>query len=157
MSGVGRIRMPGIGAIAELTFHATVDAPARFKKSANVGAQFGLTLRRNQFGEADCCRKQGTASLEPNTLEACLTAGYLRRFRLTANIYEICVPICIVQRFKAPAFVTACALERKYEKLAYSRVPSGASTGCRSWSLPTKSQVSLSRKSLNQLTSSSMS
>jgi hypothetical protein len=77
-----------------------------------VGAQFGLTLRRNQFGEADCCRKQGTASLEPNPLEACLTAGYLPRFRLTANIYEVCVPICIVQRSKAPAFVTACARKK---------------------------------------------
>lgn len=44
---------PGVGAIVALTFRATVDDPARFKKSATVGAHFGLTPRRYQSGETD--------------------------------------------------------------------------------------------------------
>ncbi|MDE5464882.1 IS110 family transposase [Bradyrhizobium sp. CSS354] len=35
------------------TFDATVDDPARFKKSTNVGARFGLTPRRYQSGQTD--------------------------------------------------------------------------------------------------------
>ncbi|MET4043821.1 transposase [Bradyrhizobium sp. RT6a] len=34
-----------------LTFRATADDPARFKKSTNVGARFGLTPRRYQSGQ----------------------------------------------------------------------------------------------------------
>ena len=36
-----------------LTFHATVDVPARFKNSKAVGAVFGLTPHRHQSGEID--------------------------------------------------------------------------------------------------------
>ncbi|WP_354126491.1 transposase [Bradyrhizobium sp. RT9b] len=36
-----------------LTFRATVDDPARFKKSPNVGARFGLTPRCYQSGQTD--------------------------------------------------------------------------------------------------------
>lgn len=45
--------VPGVGAIVALTFRATVDDPARFKKSTTVGAHFGLTPRRYQSGETD--------------------------------------------------------------------------------------------------------
>lgn len=45
--------VPGVGAIVALTFRATVDDPARFRKSATVGAHFGLTPRRYQSGETD--------------------------------------------------------------------------------------------------------
>ncbi len=45
--------VPGVGAVVALTFRATVDDPGRFKKSANVGAHFGLTPRRYQSGETD--------------------------------------------------------------------------------------------------------
>lgn len=45
--------VPGVGAVVALTFRATVDDPNRFKKSANVGAHFGLTPRRYQSGETD--------------------------------------------------------------------------------------------------------
>lgn len=45
--------VPGVGAIVALTFRATVDDPARFKKSVTVGAHFGLTPRRYQSGETD--------------------------------------------------------------------------------------------------------
>ncbi|MET4121136.1 transposase [Bradyrhizobium sp. JR1.5] len=44
---------PGVGALVALTFRATIDNPARFKKSTNVGAHFGLTPRRYQSGQAD--------------------------------------------------------------------------------------------------------
>ncbi len=45
--------VPGVGAIVALTFGAAVDDPERFKKSAAVGAHFGLTPRRYQSGETD--------------------------------------------------------------------------------------------------------
>lgn len=45
--------VPGVGAIVALTFRATVDDPARFRKSVTVGAHFGLTPRRYQSGETD--------------------------------------------------------------------------------------------------------
>ncbi|WP_271588810.1 IS110 family transposase [Bradyrhizobium sp. CCBAU 53415] len=45
--------VPGVGALVALTFRATVDDPARFKRSTNVGAHFGLTPRRYQSGQTD--------------------------------------------------------------------------------------------------------
>jgi Transposase IS116/IS110/IS902 family len=36
-----------------LTYRATVDVPARFRKSKSVGAVFGLTCSRDQSGERD--------------------------------------------------------------------------------------------------------
>jgi len=45
--------VPGVGALVALTFRATVDDPARFKKSTNVGAHFGLTPRRYESGQTD--------------------------------------------------------------------------------------------------------
>jgi transposase len=44
---------PGVGPVAAMTFRATVDVPARFKKSKAVGAHFGLTPRKHQSGEID--------------------------------------------------------------------------------------------------------
>ena len=34
---------PGVGPVVALTYRATVDVPARFRKSKSVGAVFGLT------------------------------------------------------------------------------------------------------------------
>jgi transposase len=45
--------VPGIGPLTALSFVATVDDPARFKSSADVGAYLGLTPRRYQSGEVD--------------------------------------------------------------------------------------------------------
>lgn len=45
--------VPGVGAIVALTFRATVDDPARFRRSRTVGAHFGLTPKRYQSGETD--------------------------------------------------------------------------------------------------------
>jgi transposase len=37
---------PGVGPVVALTYRATVDVPARFRKSKAVGAVFGLTCRQ---------------------------------------------------------------------------------------------------------------
>ena len=39
---------PGVGPVVALTYRATVDVPARFRKSKSVGAVFGLTCSRYQ-------------------------------------------------------------------------------------------------------------
>src|SRR5690349_14666901 len=44
---------PGVGPVVALTYRATVDVPARFRKSKSVGAVFGLTCSRYQSGERD--------------------------------------------------------------------------------------------------------
>ena len=44
---------PGIGPLTALCFLATIDDPARFKRSRSVGAYAGLTTRRYESGETD--------------------------------------------------------------------------------------------------------
>src|SRR4249919_1460314 len=45
--------IPGVGPVVSLTYRATVDVPARFRKSKSVGAVFGLTCAKYQSGEVD--------------------------------------------------------------------------------------------------------
>ena len=45
--------VPGVGAIAALTFASAIDDPARFKSSKSVGAHFGMTPKKYQSGETD--------------------------------------------------------------------------------------------------------
>ena len=45
--------VPGVGAVVALTFTSAVDDPARFRRSKDVGAHFGLTPRKYQSGETD--------------------------------------------------------------------------------------------------------
>ena len=45
--------IPGVGPVVALTYRATVDVPARFRKSKSVGAAFGLTCAKYQSGEID--------------------------------------------------------------------------------------------------------
>jgi hypothetical protein len=40
------ITIPGVGLVVALTYRATVDVPARFRKSKSVGAVFGLTCAK---------------------------------------------------------------------------------------------------------------
>jgi transposase len=48
------MRTPGgVGPGVALTYRATVDVPARFRKSKAVGAVFGLTCSKYQSGEID--------------------------------------------------------------------------------------------------------
>jgi transposase len=44
---------PGIGPVTALCFLATIDDPARFRRSRSVGAYVGLTTRRYASGEID--------------------------------------------------------------------------------------------------------
>ena len=44
---------PGVGAVVALAYTAVIDDPARFAKSASVGAYLGLTPKRYQSGEVD--------------------------------------------------------------------------------------------------------
>src|SRR3974390_3539734 len=44
---------PGVGPVVALTYRATVDVPARFRKSKAVGAVFGLTSAKYQSGESE--------------------------------------------------------------------------------------------------------
>lgn len=44
---------PGVGPVTALCFPATIDDPARFKRSRSVGAYAGLTTRRYASGEID--------------------------------------------------------------------------------------------------------
>jgi transposase len=45
--------IPGVGVVVALAYTAVIDDPARFRKSASVGAYLGLTPPRYQSGEAD--------------------------------------------------------------------------------------------------------
>src|SRR3954465_11091566 len=45
--------VPGVGPVVSLTYRATVDVPARFRKSKAVGAVFGQTCSKYQSGEVD--------------------------------------------------------------------------------------------------------
>src|SRR5450631_4370452 len=45
--------VPGVGPVVALTYRATVNVPARFRKSKAVGAVFGLTPAQHQSGESE--------------------------------------------------------------------------------------------------------
>ncbi|WP_171182199.1 IS110 family transposase [Ruegeria sp. HKCCD8929] len=45
--------VPGVGPIIALSFIATIDDPARFRRAVDVGAYLGLTPRRYQSGKTD--------------------------------------------------------------------------------------------------------
>ena len=65
--------VPGVGPITALCFKATIDDPARFKRSRSVGAYIGLTTRRHASGEMDWSgriSKCGDAMLRSYLFEA---------------------------------------------------------------------------------------
>jgi transposase len=45
--------VPAVGPVVALTYRATVDVPARFRRSKAVGAAFGLTPVQHQSGESE--------------------------------------------------------------------------------------------------------
>src|SRR6516162_3956734 len=64
--------VPGVGPITA-RFKATIDDPARFKRSRSVGAYIGLTTRRHASGEMDWSgriSKCGDAMLRSYLFEA---------------------------------------------------------------------------------------
>jgi Transposase IS116/IS110/IS902 family len=60
---------PGVGPVVALTYRATVDVPARFRKSKAVGAVFGLTCSKyqswRQLDRARCRQLRLTSSERP--------------------------------------------------------------------------------------------
>ena len=65
--------IPGVGVVVALAYTAVIDDPARFRRSASVGAYLGLTPRRYQSGEADTSghiSKCGDALLRAYLFEA---------------------------------------------------------------------------------------
>ena len=65
--------VPGVGPLTALCFKATIDDPARFKRSRSVGAYIGLTTRRHASGEMDWSgriSKCGDAMLRSYLFEA---------------------------------------------------------------------------------------
>ena len=45
--------IPGVGALTAITYVTTIDDPARFEHSRDVGAHLGLTPRKYASGEVD--------------------------------------------------------------------------------------------------------
>jgi transposase len=65
--------VPGVGALAAVTFTSAVDDPARFRHSRDVGAHFGLTPKKYQSGETDVTggiSKAGDATVRAALYEA---------------------------------------------------------------------------------------
>jgi transposase len=65
--------VPGVGPVSSMTFKTGVDDPARFSRSRNVGAHFGLTPRRYSSGEIDrsgAIPKVGDAMVRESLYEA---------------------------------------------------------------------------------------
>jgi transposase len=50
---------PGVGPVVALTYRATVDVPARFRKSKSVGAVFGLTPAKYQIDRTGAISRCG--------------------------------------------------------------------------------------------------
>jgi len=75
--------IPGVGPIAALTFKASIEDPARFSRTQDVGAYAGLTPRRYQSGEVDAMghiSKRGDRMLRRALYEAANSVlGRLKR------------------------------------------------------------------------------
>jgi transposase len=56
--------------VVALTYRATVDVPARFRKSKSVGAVFGLTCSRDRSGERDRPARCGDEMMRAMLYEA---------------------------------------------------------------------------------------
>jgi transposase len=85
--------VPGVASVVGMAFVATIDDPARFKSSKNVGAHFGLTPGKYQSGETDVtgriskCGDAGMRALLFDAAHIVLTkpvkqAGALKRWAM---------------------------------------------------------------------------
>lgn len=84
--------VPGVGPITSLAYRTAVEDPARFRKSALVGAHFGLTPRKYASGEIDRnggitkCGDRMVRALLSEAANALLTRGsrwsWLKRWGL---------------------------------------------------------------------------
>lgn len=85
--------VPGVASVVGMAFVATIDDPARFKSSKNVGPHFGLTPGKYQSGETDVtgriskCGDAGMRALLFDAAHIVLTkpvkqAGALKRWAM---------------------------------------------------------------------------
>src|SRR5580692_6589825 len=74
--------VPGVGALTAVTFVTTIDDPARFERSRDVGAHLGLTPRKFASGEVD---RNGAISKSGDQLarEALFLAAHALLTRVT--------------------------------------------------------------------------
>jgi transposase len=77
------MRIPGVGPITALTFVTAVDDPARFKRSRNVAAYFGLTAKRWQSGSSIDVKGRISKAGDPDVRTALYEAAssMLTRFK----------------------------------------------------------------------------
>ncbi len=68
--------IPGVGPVTALAFKATIDDPARFKRSNDVGAHLGLTPRQYHSGETNV-RGRISRSGDAFTRTALFTAAHV--------------------------------------------------------------------------------
>lgn len=68
--------IPGVGPVTALAFKATIDDPARFRRSSDVGAHLGLTPRQYQSGETNV-RGRISRSGDAFTRTALFTAAHV--------------------------------------------------------------------------------
>lgn len=77
------MEIPGVGPVTALTFVTAIDDPARFRRSRDVGAYFGLTSKRWQSGSSIDIQgrisKAGDAEVRRSLYEA--ASSMLTRFK----------------------------------------------------------------------------
>jgi len=77
------MEIPGVGPVTALTFVTAIDDPARFRRSRDVGAYFGLTSKRWQSGSSIDIQgrisKAGDAEVRRSLYEA--ASAMLTRFK----------------------------------------------------------------------------
>ena len=76
--------IPGAGAITAVTFLTTIDDPARFHRSRDVGAHLGLTPKRYASGETD--RNGGISKCGDGAMCAVLYQSALALLTRSKNI-----------------------------------------------------------------------
>ena len=80
--------IPGVGPITALTFVTAIDDPARFRRSRNVAAYFGLTSKRWQSGTSIDIQGRISKAGDPDVRRALYEAAsaMLTRFKGTTTL-----------------------------------------------------------------------
>lgn len=80
--------IPGVGPITALTFVTAIDDPARFRRSRNVAAYFGLTSKRWQSGTSIDIQGRISKAGDPDVQRALYEAAsaMLTRFKGTTTL-----------------------------------------------------------------------
>ena len=75
--------IPGVGPVTSLSFKSAIDDPARFRRSRNVAAYFGLTSRRWQSGSSIDVKGRISKAGDPDVRRALYEAAsaMLTRFK----------------------------------------------------------------------------